>query len=69
MRHPVYAISLRNCNSPCVLPTVWNKDHIANVRITLEEDFGAEGRGGYFDEVPIFVPSRRPELASMRPSC
>jgi glucose-6-phosphate 1-dehydrogenase len=34
---------------------VWNKDHIANVRITLEEDFGAEGRGGYFDEVPALI--------------
>ncbi|ELR22078.1 glucose6-phosphate dehydrogenase, C-terminal domain containing protein [Acanthamoeba castellanii str. Neff] len=33
-----------------VFEPVWNKDHIANVRITLEEDFGAEGRGGYFDE-------------------
>jgi glucose-6-phosphate 1-dehydrogenase len=34
-----------------VFEPVWNRDHIANVRITLEEDFGAEGRGGYFDEV------------------
>lgn len=36
-----------------VFEPVWNKDHIANVRITLEEDFGAEGRGGYFDEFGI----------------
>jgi len=32
---------------------VWNKDHIANVRISFEEKIGAEGRGGYFDEFGI----------------
>lgn len=37
---------------------VWNRDHVANVRITLEENFGAEGRGGYFDEVPAACSCR-----------
>jgi len=36
-----------------VFKPMWNRDHVANVRITLEENFGAEGRGGYFDEFGI----------------
>ncbi len=38
-----------------LLLLVWNRLNVANVRITFEEDFGAEGRGGYFDEV--WLPS------------
>jgi len=30
------------------LEPVWNKDYIHSVRISLKEDFGTEGRGGYF---------------------
>ncbi|KAG9158245.1 hypothetical protein Leryth_000387 [Lithospermum erythrorhizon] len=29
---------------------LWNRDHIDNVQIVFREDFGTEGRGGYFDE-------------------
>lgn len=29
---------------------LWNRDNIANVQIVFREDFGTEGRGGYFDE-------------------
>ncbi|PSS30168.1 Glucose-6-phosphate 1-dehydrogenase [Actinidia chinensis var. chinensis] len=32
---------------------LWNRDNIANVQIVFREDFGTEGRGGYFDEYGI----------------
>ncbi|KAB1211793.1 Glucose-6-phosphate 1-dehydrogenase, cytoplasmic isoform 2 [Morella rubra] len=32
---------------------LWNRDHIDNVQIVFREDFGTEGRGGYFDEYGI----------------
>ncbi len=52
-RHGLSSAPVRSLPNRC--NAVWNKDHIANVRITLEEDFGAEGRGGYFDEVPALI--------------
>jgi glucose-6-phosphate 1-dehydrogenase len=54
-RHGLSSAPVRSLPNRC--NAVWNKDHIANVRITLEEDFGAEGRGGYFDEVPVLIRS------------
>eukprot|EP00850_Spirogloea_muscicola_P002141 SM000008S22230 [mRNA] locus=s8:585467:589117:- [translate_table: standard] len=32
---------------------LWNNENIANIQITFKEDFGTEGRGGYFDEYGI----------------
>ncbi|XP_047334257.1 glucose-6-phosphate 1-dehydrogenase, cytoplasmic isoform [Impatiens glandulifera] len=32
---------------------LWNHDNIANVQIVFREDFGTDGRGGYFDEYGI----------------
>lgn len=32
---------------------IWNRDNIAHVQIVFKEDFGTEGRGGYFDEYGI----------------
>jgi glucose-6-phosphate 1-dehydrogenase len=32
---------------------IWNRDNIANVQIVFKEDFGTQGRGGYFDEYGI----------------
>ncbi|KAG0623847.1 hypothetical protein M758_3G206500 [Ceratodon purpureus] len=32
---------------------IWNRDNIASVQIVFKEDFGTEGRGGYFDEYGI----------------
>ncbi|KAL3640064.1 Glucose-6-phosphate 1-dehydrogenase, cytoplasmic isoform [Castilleja foliolosa] len=32
---------------------LWNRDNIANIQIVFREDFGTEGRGGYFDQYGI----------------
>jgi len=32
---------------------LWNRHHIKNVKITFKEDFGTEGRAGYFDTFGI----------------
>ncbi|KAL9247916.1 hypothetical protein vseg_021293 [Gypsophila vaccaria] len=32
---------------------LWNRDNIDNVQIVFKEDFGTDGRGGYFDEYGI----------------
>eukprot|EP01124_Arcella_intermedia_P025794 TRINITY_DN4697_c0_g1_i1.p1 TRINITY_DN4697_c0_g1~~TRINITY_DN4697_c0_g1_i1.p1 ORF type:complete len:548 (+),score=84.86 TRINITY_DN4697_c0_g1_i1:166-1644(+) len=32
---------------------IWNRHHIKNVRIVFKEDFGTQGRGGYFDKYGI----------------
>jgi glucose-6-phosphate 1-dehydrogenase len=32
---------------------LWNRDNIENVQIVFREDFGTDGRGGYFDEYGI----------------
>ncbi|KAL5991171.1 Glucose-6-phosphate 1-dehydrogenase, cytoplasmic isoform [Asimina triloba] len=29
---------------------LWNRDNIDNIQIVFREDFGTEGRGGYFDQ-------------------
>ncbi len=31
----------------------WNKNHIKSIQITFKEQFGTEGRGGYFDNIGI----------------
>lgn len=36
-----------------VFEPIWNRDHVNCVQITFKEDFGTEGRGGYFDEFGI----------------
>eukprot|EP00505_MAST-04D_sp_SCG-Rhode-Island_P005085 Stramenopile-MAST_4_protein_5085 len=35
------------------LSPLWNRDHVKCVIITFKEDFGTEGRGGYFNEFGI----------------
>lgn len=33
--------------------SMWSRDNIASVQITFKEDFGTQGRGGYFDSFGI----------------
>eukprot|EP00299_Pterocystis_sp_00344_P008135 c2963_g1_i2.p1 GENE.c2963_g1_i2~~c2963_g1_i2.p1 ORF type:complete len:490 (+),score=107.86 c2963_g1_i2:30-1499(+) len=44
-------MSLRFANK--LFSAVWNQTHIQCVMITFKEDFGTEGRGGYFDQSGI----------------
>eukprot|EP00931_Biecheleriopsis_adriatica_P088670 TRINITY_DN62940_c0_g1_i1.p1 TRINITY_DN62940_c0_g1~~TRINITY_DN62940_c0_g1_i1.p1 ORF type:complete len:536 (+),score=107.90 TRINITY_DN62940_c0_g1_i1:50-1609(+) len=44
-------LTLRFANS-LIEPTL-NKNYVASIRITFEEDFGTEGRGGYFTNYGI----------------
>jgi glucose-6-phosphate 1-dehydrogenase len=31
----------------------WNRHYVSNVQISFKEDFGTQGRGGYFDSYGI----------------
>ncbi|KAI3425139.1 hypothetical protein D9Q98_008910 [Chlorella vulgaris] len=47
------------------LAPVWNRTCISNVQITFKEDFGTEGRGGYFDTFGILRDVLQNHLAQM----
>jgi len=36
-----------------IFEPLWNRSFIRNVQVIFSEDFGTEGRGGYFDEYGI----------------
>jgi len=45
----VQNISALRFSNP-LFSTIWNKNAISNIQITLSEDFGVQERGGYYDE-------------------
>ena len=36
-----------------VFEPLWSRNYIRNVQVIFSEDFGTEGRGGYFDQYGI----------------
>ncbi|KAF5836806.1 hypothetical protein DUNSADRAFT_5385 [Dunaliella salina] len=43
----------------------WNRDSVANVQITFKENFGTQGRGGYFDQYGIIRDVMQNHLAQV----
>jgi glucose-6-phosphate 1-dehydrogenase len=48
-KEPVQNITYTRFTNP-LLEAVWNRDHIRSIQITLAEDFGIKGRGGFYEE-------------------
>lgn len=46
----------------------WNRHYVNNVQISFKEDFGTQGRGGYFDSYGIIRDVIQNHLTQVRPA-
>ncbi|EDQ89624.1 uncharacterized protein MONBRDRAFT_32291 [Monosiga brevicollis MX1] len=60
-------LALRFANR--VFEPSWNRHHVACVMLTMKEDFGTQGRGGYFDEFGIIRDVMQNHLLQMLTLC
>jgi glucose-6-phosphate 1-dehydrogenase len=56
-------LALRFANS--IFEPIWNREHIAEVRISFRENFGVGDRGGYFDKYGIIRDVMQNHLLQM----
>jgi glucose-6-phosphate 1-dehydrogenase len=47
-KRPVHNMLFSRFSNP-VLEAFWNRNHVESVQITMAEDFGIQGRGGFYD--------------------
>lgn len=52
-----------------IFEPIWNRHHVANVKITFKENFGTEGRAGYFDEFGIIRDVMQNHLLQLYAPC
>jgi glucose-6-phosphate 1-dehydrogenase len=46
---PVHNMVFFRFTNP-ILESLWNREHIANVQVTMAEEFGVQGRGAFYDQ-------------------
>ena len=50
----------------------WNRHYVSNVQISFKEDFGTQGRGGYFDSYGIIrdvIQNHLTQVLGDQPAC
>jgi glucose-6-phosphate 1-dehydrogenase len=48
-KEPVQNITYTRFANPLLEP-IWNRDYVRSIQITMAEDFGVKGRGGFYEE-------------------